>query len=78
MAALHDMSYRELLFQLCQVEDAIRQLRNPQHPSSARAARSDDESALQVAGTLAAYELRIMKEFRRRRRAPVPDAVLKV
>jgi hypothetical protein len=77
MAALHDMSYRELLFQLCQVEDAIRQLRNLQHPSSARA-RSDDESALQVAGTLAAYELRIMKEFRRRRRAPVPDAVLKV
>jgi len=77
MAALRDMSYRELLLELCQVEDAIRRVPRPRHSTSDRSF-SDCESAWAVVRTLAAYEMQIVKELRRHRQAPVRDTVLKV
>jgi hypothetical protein len=61
MTPLQDMSIPELLHALCQVEEAIGLVRLPGPPSVA----SDDASAWDDIGALAADEQRIVAEFRR-------------
>jgi len=73
VAALRDMSYRELVLELCQVEDAISRVPHPQHPTSDQSL-FDSESAWAVVTTLAAYEMQIVQELRRRP-APAPGSV---
>jgi hypothetical protein len=66
MTPVRDLSLRELLYALAQVEDAIRQARLPPAPTTPAAV--DVETEWADIGALAAYEQEIVSELRRRRR----------
>jgi hypothetical protein len=64
---LSDLSDRELLLDLRQVEEAVRRARLPDPRPPAPAAATLDESAWGDVSALLAYQRRIVKELRRRR-----------
>src|SRR4051794_36234359 len=68
MTALCNMSIRELIYALSQVEDAIRLARLPEPSTPTAEPSADSASAWDDIGQLAAYEQRIVAELRRRRR----------
>src|SRR4051794_9582251 len=68
MRALSDLSDRELLFELCQAEEALRQIRLPEpRPLPPPTADVPDEAAWEDVGALLAHERRVVRELRRRR-----------
>src|SRR5207244_3744770 len=67
MTALCNMSIRELIYALSQVEDAIRLARLPEPSTPTAEPSADSASAWDDIGQLAAYEQRIVAELRRRR-----------